>query len=49
MRDVLIVDDAPDVRGLVAALLEVEGIPHRIACHGGEALDQVRRTPPAVV
>ncbi len=49
MSDVLVVDDEPDVRALVAALLEVEGIPHRTACHGGEALTQVADRRPAVV
>jgi CheY-like chemotaxis protein len=48
-NDVLIVDDAPDVRALMAGLLTVEGIPHRTACHGGEALACIEQAPPAVV
>ena len=49
MSDVLIVDDASDVRALVAGLLSIEGIPHRTARHGGEALACIRQAPPAVV
>jgi two-component system response regulator MprA len=49
MNDVLVVDDAADVRALVAALLAVEGIPHRTARHGGEALACIQEAPPAVV
>jgi CheY-like chemotaxis protein len=49
MSDVLVVDDTPEVLALVAALLTVEGIPHRTARHGGEALTSIHEAPPAVV
>jgi CheY-like chemotaxis protein len=37
------------VRALVAGLLSIEGIPHRTACHGGEALACIQAAPSAVV
>jgi CheY-like chemotaxis protein len=49
MNDVLVVEDEPEVRALVGALLDVEGIPYRTAAHGGEALARVREARPAVV
>ena len=49
MNDMLVVDDTSDVRALVSALLSVEGIPHRTARHGGEALTCIQQAPPAVV
>jgi FixJ family two-component response regulator len=49
MNDVLAVEDDRDVRIIVAALLAMQGILQRIACHNGEALACVWRTRSAVV
>jgi CheY-like chemotaxis protein len=47
--DVLVVDDDPDVCEMIAGALELEGIPHRLARNGAEALAQVDERVPAIV
>ena len=42
---VLIVDDEPSIRDLVAEYLEFEGIPFIVASNGAEALEMVSRHP----
>ncbi|HEV7663198.1 MAG TPA: response regulator [Chloroflexota bacterium] len=46
---VLVVDDDPAIRGLVADALRLEGYIVDIAAHGREALDAVRARRPATV
>jgi CheY-like chemotaxis protein len=46
---VLVVDDEPDVRGYLRSALEDAGFQVRTACDGLEALDLVRRDPPALI
>jgi CheY-like chemotaxis protein len=45
-RRVLVVDDDPAVRDIIARLLVEEGYQVILARHGGEALDLVRREEP---
>ena len=47
--DVLVVDDDPAICGTIAAALELEEIPYRVACNGREALERVRERAPAVI
>ena len=46
---VLVVDDDPAIRGLVADALRVEGYVVDLAAHGREALDAMRARRPATV
>jgi CheY-like chemotaxis protein len=46
---VLVVDDDPAIRGLVADALRVEGYTVDLAAHGREALDAMRARRPATV
>src|SRR4051794_5544865 len=46
---VLVVDDDPAIRGLVADALRGEGYSVDIAAHGREALDAMRARKPATV
>jgi CheY-like chemotaxis protein len=46
---VLVVDDDPAIRGLVADALRDEGFAVDIAAHGREALDAMRARRPATV
>jgi DNA-binding response OmpR family regulator len=46
---VLVVDDDPAIRGLVADALRVEGYSVDLAAHGREALDAMRARKPATV
>jgi CheY-like chemotaxis protein len=48
-RDVLIVDDDPDMRETMQLVLEHDGYPCRMASNGVEALEQAAITPPGVV
>ena len=48
-RPVLIVDDDPDVAGVLAAILSEEGRDAAIASDGQEALALARATPPALI
>jgi len=47
--DVLVVEDEPDIRGLIVHHLEREGFRCRTATSGGEALARVRATPPDLI
>jgi phosphate regulon transcriptional regulator PhoB len=47
--DVLVVEDEPDIRGLIVHHLERDGFRCRTAASGGEALARVRATPPDLV
>lgn len=49
MRDVLVVDDDMAIVQMVSAALEMEGIPHRIAGDGKEALCLVSQERPSVI
>jgi two-component system phosphate regulon response regulator PhoB len=47
--DVLVVEDEPDIRGLIVHHLERDGFRCRTAASGGEALARVRSAPPDLV
>jgi len=51
MRDlrVLIVDDEPDIRATVSAMLEIEGYAVAEAANGADALAAVETEPPDVI
>jgi CheY-like chemotaxis protein len=46
---VLVVDDQPDIRNVIAAILEAEGYRVTTAANGREALDRLAAQPPALV
>ena len=46
-RRVLVVDDDPDIREVVALVLEDEGFGVETAVNGAEALEKVRENPPS--
>lgn len=46
---VLVVDDEPDIAGLLVALLESEGYHTVVATSGGEALELIAQMKPAAV
>jgi len=46
VTDILVVEDEPDIRGLIVLHLEREGFRCRIAGTGPEALRSVKRQPP---
>ncbi len=48
-RDVLVVEDDPEINGLVGAYAEITGFGYRSAPDGASALDEVRRDPPALI
>jgi CheY-like chemotaxis protein len=48
-RTVLVVDDEPDIRYLLAVILEGAGYAVIEAAHGDAALEQVRRSQPSMV
>ncbi|MEL6322936.1 MAG: sigma-54 dependent transcriptional regulator [Pseudomonadota bacterium] len=47
--DILIVDDEPDIRDLIAGVLEDEGFTTRTAATAEKALDEVRQRAPSLV
>jgi CheY-like chemotaxis protein len=49
VRHILIVDDDPAIRNVVADILEVSDYSVRMATNGIEALRELRAHPPAVV
>ena len=49
VRHILIVDDDPAIRQVVADILEMSDYGVREAANGAEALDEVRSWPPAMV
>ena len=49
MRHILIVDDDPAIRNVVADILEMSDYSVRMATNGSEALQELRAHPPAVV
>jgi CheY-like chemotaxis protein len=46
---ILVVDDEPEIRGLLLRALSARGYDVETAADGAEALEQVRRSPPALV
>ncbi|MGH2457529.1 MAG: response regulator [Chloroflexota bacterium] len=46
---VLVVDDEPDVRGLLKAVLDFYAIPTVVATDGEEAVELARQTQPSLV
>src|SRR5689334_10458537 len=48
-RDVLVVEDDPEMNELVGAYVGIAGFPYRAAFDGGAALEEVRRNPPALM
>ncbi len=48
-NDILVVDDEPDIRELIAGVLEDEGYTVRTAATAEKALDEVRRRAPGLV
>lgn len=46
---VLVVDDQPDIRNVIAAILEAEGYRVATAANGREALDRLAAQPPALI
>jgi DNA-binding NtrC family response regulator len=48
-RPILVVDDEPSIRSLVAEALELEGYTVMTACDGREALKLIERSPPALL
>jgi DNA-binding response OmpR family regulator len=49
MGHVLIVDDDPDLREMMAMLLAEEGFDTEVASNGQDALDKARAHPPRVI
>jgi CheY-like chemotaxis protein len=49
MATILIVDDDPDVCGLLEACLRLEGFDVLTACDGSDALRQLRESSPALI
>lgn len=48
-RDVLVVEDDREINELVCAYAEIAGFDSRSALNGTDALEQVRRRPPALI
>jgi two-component system phosphate regulon response regulator PhoB len=48
-RDVLVVEDDREINELVRAYAEIAGFGSRAALNGIDAVDQVRRRPPALI
>lgn len=48
-RDVLVVEDDREINELVCAYAEIAGFGYRSALCGFDALEQVRRCPPALI
>ena len=48
-RHVLVVDDDPDARDILAQIVTKLNIEVRTACDGAEALSQIRSAPPLAV
>jgi CheY-like chemotaxis protein len=48
-RPILVVDDEPAIRSMVAEVLETEGYPVITAANGAEALSLIDQVPPALV
>jgi two-component system phosphate regulon response regulator PhoB len=48
-RDVLVVEDDREINELVCAYAEIAGFGHRSAHNGFDAVEQVRRRPPALI
>ena len=46
---VLVVDDEPDIRATVTAMLEIEGYAVDEAANGADALQAIERRPPDVI
>jgi CheY-like chemotaxis protein len=49
VRSILVVDDDPAIRDVVADILELSNYRVTTASNGAEALDQIRAQPPAAV
>jgi len=49
MPSVLVVDDDPDVRGLLETYLELEGFDVQTATNGWDALQRLRNARPSVI
>ena len=49
MQHILVVDDDPAIRNVVADILEMSNYAVRMATNGLEALNEIRKFPPAVV
>jgi DNA-binding response OmpR family regulator len=47
--DVLVVEDDREINELVCAYAEIAGFGYRAALNGTDAVDQVRRRPPALI
>lgn len=47
--DVLIVDDEPEIRSVIAEILSEEGFKARQAANGADALNVLAEAPPAVI
>ena len=48
-RDVLVVEDDPEINQLVGAYAQLAGFEYRSALNGGDALAEVNRRPPSVM
>ena len=48
-RNVLVVEDDPEINELVGAYAQLAGFEYRRALNGSAALDEARRRPPAVI
>jgi CheY-like chemotaxis protein len=48
-RPILVVDDDPDMRQIVAQMLEIAGYPVQTAIDGSQALQSIERTPPSLL
>ena len=48
-RDVLVVEDDPEINELVGAYAQLAGFDYRAATSGGAALAEIRRSAPAVI
>lgn len=48
-KNILVVDDEPDVRGFLSDLLEDEGYSVRVAENGNEAMEMIRQVKPDLI
>lgn len=49
MEEILIVEDDKDIQKLLSTCFEMEALPYTIASCGTEAIEQVKKSPPALI
>ncbi|MDB5174806.1 MAG: putative two-component response regulator receiver protein [Phycisphaerales bacterium] len=48
-REILVVEDDPDINGLVGAYVEIAGFRYRAALNGADALSEISRHVPSLI